>query len=57
MPVIQMPVGGAKDCGPEHWTNIPRAGVPEWAVSTMSGPPPETRQDRTQTKYTHPIPG
>ena len=34
-----------------------RAGLPECAVSTMSGPPPETTQDITQTKDTHPIPG
>ena len=23
----------------------------------MPGPPPKTTQDRTQTQYTHPIPG
>ena len=34
-----------------------RAGLPECAVSKMSGPPPNTTQDRTQTKDTHPIPG
>ena len=34
-----------------------RAGLPECGVSTMSGPPPETTQDRTHTKDTHPIPG
>ena len=34
-----------------------RAGLPECVVSTMSGPPPKTSQDRTQTKGTHPIPG
>ena len=34
-----------------------RAGLPECMVSTMSGPPPKTTQDRTQTKDTHPIPG
>ena len=34
-----------------------RAGLPECVVSTMSGPPPKTAQDRTQTKNTYPIPG
>ena len=34
-----------------------RAGLSECVVSTMSGPPPKTAQDRTQTKDTHPIPG
>ena len=34
-----------------------RAGLPECVVSTMSGPPAKTTQDRTQTKDTHPIPG
>ena len=34
-----------------------RAGLPERVVSTMSGPPLETTQDRTKTKDTHPIPG
>ena len=34
-----------------------RAGLPECVVSTMSGPPPKTTQDRTQTNDTHPIPG
>ena len=34
-----------------------RAGLPECVVSTMSGPPPETAHDRTQTKDTHPISG
>ena len=34
-----------------------RAGLPECVVSAMSGPPPKTTQDRTQTKDTHPIPG
>ena len=29
-----------------------RAGLPECVVSTVSGPPPETAQDRTQTKDT-----
>ena len=29
-----------------------RAGLPECVVSTMSGLPPETAQDRTQTKDT-----
>ena len=32
-----------------------RAGLPEWVVSTMSGLPPKTTQDRTQTKDTHPM--
>ena len=30
-----------------------RAGLPECVVSTMSGPPPETTQDKTKTKDTH----
>ena len=34
-----------------------RAGLPERVVSIMSGSPPKTTQDRTQTKDTHPIPG
>ena len=33
-----------------------RAGLPECVVSTMSGPPLETTQDRTQIKDTHPVP-
>ena len=56
MPVSQMPVGRATVFGPEHQTYT-RAGLPECVVSTMSGPPPKTMQDRTQTKDTHPIPG
>ena len=32
-------------------------GLPECVVSTMSGPPPKTTQDRTQTNDIHPIPG
>ena len=53
MPVSQMPVGGTV-FGPEHQTYT-RAGLPECVVNTMSGPPPETIQDRTQRKDTHPI--
>ena len=34
-----------------------RAGLPECVVSTLSWPPPETTQDRTQTKDMHPNPG
>ena len=34
-----------------------RTGLPECVVSKMSGPPPKTAQDGTQTKDTHPIPG
>ena len=34
-----------------------RVDLPECVVSTMSGPPPKTAQDRTQTKATHPISG
>ena len=33
-----------------------RAGFPECAVSKISGPRPETTQDRIQTIDTHPIP-
>ena len=33
------------------------ADFPECVVSSMSGSPPVTTQDRTQTKDTHPIPG
>ena len=41
------------------WTldRYTRAGLPECVVSAMSGSPPETTQDRTQTKETPPIPG
>ena len=31
-----------------------KASVPEFVVSTMSGPPPETSQDRTQRTHTNP---
>ena len=31
-------------------------GLLEYVVSTMSGPPPETTQDGSQTKDTHPVP-
>ena len=34
-----------------------RADLPECVVSTMSGPPAETAQDRTRIKDTYPIPG
>ena len=59
MPVGQMPVGGAIVYGKENGTlgRYTRAGLPEYVVSTMSGSPPETAQDRTQTNDTHPIPG
>ena len=30
-----------------------RTGLPECVVSTMSGPPPEKTQDRTQTNIKH----
>ena len=30
-----------------------RMGLPECVVSTISGPPPETAQDRTQRTHTH----
>ena len=33
-----------------------RVGLPECVISTMSGPPPEKTQDKTQIKDTHPIP-
>ena len=32
------------------------SGLPQCVLSTMSGSPPKTTQDRTQTKDTHPIP-
>ena len=38
MPVGQMPVGRATVFGPEHYIYT-RAGLPEYVVSTMSGPP------------------
>ena len=45
IPVCEMPVG--------LWirtlNRYTRAGLPECVVSTMSGPLPETTQDRTQT--------
>ena len=34
-----------------------RASLPAYVASTMPGPPPETIQDRAQTKDTHSIPG
>ena len=34
-----------------------RAGLPGCVISTMSGPPPETTQNRIQTNNTHPVPG
>ena len=34
-----------------------RASLPECVVSTVSGPPPETTQDRSDKGHTHPIPG
>ena len=34
-----------------------RACLPEFVVSTVSGPPPERTQDRIQKKDTHPVPG
>ena len=33
------------------------AGLPECVVNTISVPPPETTQDKTQTKNTRPVPG
>ena len=57
MPVGQMPIAGAIVYGSEHLTDTQGRGLPECMVSTMSGPPPETAHDRTQTKDTHPIPG
>ena len=57
MPVGQMPVGGATVFWSRTLDRYTRAGLPECVVSTMSGPPPKTTQDRTQTKDTHPIPG
>ena len=54
----QMPVGVSKDYGAEHWTDRDyiRADLPECVVSTISGPPPETTQDRTQTNDTQLVP-
>ena len=49
MPVGQMPVGGAANYRPEHQTYT-RASLPEYVISTISGPQPETTQDRTQNK-------
>ena len=37
----------------QNTRQIHKGGLPECVVSTMSGPPPETAQDRTQTKDTH----
>ena len=34
-----------------------REGFPESVVSRMSGPPPETTEDITHIKDTHPVPG
>ena len=46
--------------GATDWTrtlDINKGGLHKSVVSRMSGPPPETTQDRTQTKDTHPVPG
>ena len=40
-----MPVGGATVSGPEHWTDT-QGRASECVISTMSGPPPKTTQDR-----------
>ena len=55
MPVSQMPV--ATVSGPEHQTDTQGRASLKYVVSTMSIPPPKTKQGRTQTKDTHPIPG
>ena len=52
-----MPLGGSNSLWTRTLDRHTRAGLPECVCSTMSGPPPETIQDRTQTKDTHPIPG
>ena len=57
MPVGQMPVGGGNSLWIRTLDRYIRAGLPECVVSTISGPPPKTTQDRTQTKDTHSIPG
>ena len=47
---------GSNSLGTRTLDRYTRAGLPEYVVSTMSGPPPETTQERN-TKDTHPIPG
>ena len=54
MPVGQMPIGRAQTLNQDNKENA-RAGLPVFVLSTMSGPPPETTQDRKQTR-THTSP-
>ena len=48
-------LNGEQQSGPEHSTDT--QGRASLDVSTMSGPPPETTEDRTHTKDIYPIPG
>ena len=57
MPLGQMPVGVATVFDIRSLDICTGAGLPECVVSTMSGPLPETTQDRRQTKDMHLIPG
>ena len=49
--------GGSNSLWTRTLDRYTRAGLPEYVVRTMSGPPPETTQDMKQTKDTHPILG
>ena len=56
----QIPVSVACRGSNRRWTRILdkniMANLPEYVVSTILGPPPETIQDRTRIKDTHPVP-
>ena len=56
MSVGQMPVG-SNSLGTRTLDRYMRVGLHECVLSTMSWSPPETTQDRTQTKDIQPIPG
>ena len=57
MPVCQMPVRGSNCLWTRTLDRYTRVGLPECVVSTVSGPPLEAAQDRTQGTHTHTIPG
>ena len=48
---------GSADLGPEHYIEVQGRVSLKSVISIMLGPPPETTEDRTQTKDTHPFPG
>ena len=49
MPVVLVPVVGARDCGQENYI---RAGLTESVIGTMAGPPPKITEDRKQRTHT-----